>query len=53
MIRFATWHWAADKDGKMTSFELLRAAHFAQPKIEVFDSGERAKALVWLEGGNQ
>ena len=29
------------------------AAHFAQPEIKVFGGSERARALAWLEGGNQ
>jgi hypothetical protein len=29
------------------------AAHFVQPEIKVFNSDERARALVWLETGHQ
>jgi hypothetical protein len=29
------------------------AAHFAHPEIKVFGDAEKARALGWLEGGNQ
>ena len=29
------------------------AAHFAQPEIRVFAGSEKARALAWLEGGDQ
>jgi len=29
------------------------AAHFAHPEIKVFGGAEKARALAWLEGGNQ
>lgn len=44
---------AAVTDSSFLKFAPKIAAHFAQPEIKVFGSGERAQALAWLESGDQ
>ena len=44
---------AAVTESSILKFAPKIAAHFAQPEIKVFGSGERAEALAWLESGNQ
>jgi hypothetical protein len=44
---------AAITDSSFLKFAPQIAAHFAHPEIKVFGSGERARAMAWLESGNQ
>jgi hypothetical protein len=44
---------AAVTDSSFLKFAPKIAAHFAHPEIKVFGNGERARAVAWLESGNQ
>jgi hypothetical protein len=41
---------AAVTDSKVLTIAPKIAEHFAHPEFKVFRSGERANALVWLQG---
>jgi hypothetical protein len=42
---------AAVTDSKILTIAPKIAAHFAHPELKVFGSGEKARALVWLQAG--